>query len=333
MEDLSKLNVFQKNKLIESSVKMDTVPLKIFELAVAAIDDDVALNGKELEDNTVFIHKSVLYKFFDNTSTNKYSRLKKYLSELRKKAHMEITNEVSKDKYEYIDIGVVAATRYSNYDDYIAISFTPQIMPYILDLKRTGFYTKYKIKDISKMNSKYSIILFKWLMLNFNQYQYYKNKDNRNSQQKYDYQNPKISIQDFRALTDTRDRYKSFTNLEYRTLTIPLEEINKYTDINVTYQKIGKHKVTGIQFFITEKPKRKVISPTEEPIVTKEELEEQENQLFISGVTSKYTSLLSKNMLLGVDDITSNKSLIVNLAKEVYPLYEKFEKQNKSMIC
>ncbi|EME3547184.1 RepB family plasmid replication initiator protein [Enterococcus faecium] len=325
MEDLSKLNVFQKNKLIESSVKMDTVPLKIFELAVAAIDDDVALNGKELEDNTVFIHKSVLYKFFDNTSTNKYSRLKKYLSELRKKAHMEITNEVSKDKYEYIDIGVVAATRYSNYDDYIAISFTPQIMPYILDLKRTGFYTKYKIKDISKMNSKYSIILFKWLMLNFNQYQYYKNKDNRNSQQKYDYQNPKISIQDFRALTDTRDRYKSFTNLEYRTLTIPLEEINKYTDINVTYQKIGKHKVTGIQFFITEKPKRKVISPTEEPIVTKEELEEQENQLFISGVTSKYTSLLSKNMLLGVDDITSNKSLIVNLAKEVYPLYEKFE--------
>ena len=107
MEDLSKLNVFQKNKLIESSVKMDTVPLKIFELAVAAIDDDVALNGKELEDNTVFIHKSVLYKFFDNTSTNKYSRLKKYLSELRKKAHMEITNEVSKDKYEYIDIGAL----------------------------------------------------------------------------------------------------------------------------------------------------------------------------------------------------------------------------------
>ncbi|EME3512083.1 replication initiation protein, partial [Enterococcus faecium] len=149
MEDLSKLNVFQKNKLIESSVKMDTVPLKIFELAVAAIDDDVALNGKELEDNTVFIHKSVLYKFFDNTSNNKYSRLKKYLGELRKKAHMEITNKVSKDKYEYIDIGVVAATRYSNYDDYISISFTPQIMPYILDLKRTGFYTKYKIKDIA----------------------------------------------------------------------------------------------------------------------------------------------------------------------------------------
>ena len=326
MEDLSKLNVFQKNKLIESSVKMDTVPLKIFELAVAAIDDDVALNGKELEDNTVFIHKSVLYKFFDNTSNNKYSRLKKYLGELRKKAHMEITNKVSKDEYEYIDIGVVAATRYSNYDDYISISFTPQIMPYILDLKRTGFYTKYKIKDIAKMNSKYSIILFKWLMLNFNQYQYYKNKDNRNSQQKYDYQNPKISIQEFRALTDTKDRYKSFTNLEYRTLTIPLEEINKYTDINVTYQKIGKNKVTGIQFFITEKPKRKVITPTEEPIVTREELEEQENQLFISGVTSKYTNLLSENMLLGVKDITSSKSLIVNLAKEVYPLYERFEK-------
>ena len=84
--------------------------------------------------------------------------------------------------------------------------------------------------------------------------------------------------------------------------------------------------MTGIQFFITEKPKRKVITPTEEPIVTREELEEQENQLFISGVTSKYTNLLSENMLLGVKDITSSKSLIVNLAKEVYPLYERFEK-------
>ena len=72
MEDLSKLNVFQKNKLIESSVKMDTVPLKIFELAVAAIDDDVALNGKELEEDylqdgiVTDVSNTELYTGFDD---------------------------------------------------------------------------------------------------------------------------------------------------------------------------------------------------------------------------------------------------------------------------
>jgi plasmid replication initiation protein len=44
-------------------------------------------------------------------------------------------------------------------------------MPYLIDLGTK--FTQYALSDIMELNSKYSIILYKWLSMQFNQYEHY----------------------------------------------------------------------------------------------------------------------------------------------------------------
>jgi plasmid replication initiation protein len=60
-----------------------------------------------------------------------------------------------------------------------------------------------------ELNSKYSIILYKWLSMNYNQYEHYSNKGGRRTEQLEEYANPSIKISELRQLTDTVE-YKKF---------------------------------------------------------------------------------------------------------------------------
>jgi plasmid replication initiation protein len=60
-----------------------------------------------------------------------------------------------------------------------------------------------------ELNSKYSIILYKWLSMHYNQFEHYNTKgvEGRTIRE---YRNPSISIKELRILTDTLDEYKRF---------------------------------------------------------------------------------------------------------------------------
>jgi plasmid replication initiation protein len=49
-------------------------------------------------------------------------------------------------------------------------------MPYLIDLKRI---LHNMLCLMSELNSKYSIILYKWLSMQYNQYEHYSNKGGR----------------------------------------------------------------------------------------------------------------------------------------------------------
>jgi plasmid replication initiation protein len=53
---------------------------------------------------------------------------------------------------------------------------------------------------MSELNSKYSIILYKWLSMQYNQYEHYSNKGGRRTEQLEEYANPEIKVKELRQL-------------------------------------------------------------------------------------------------------------------------------------
>ena len=79
-------------------------------------------------------------------------------------------------------------------------------MPYLINLKKN--FTQHALSDISELNSKYSIILYRWLSMNYNQYEHYANKGGRRQNQLSEYCNPEIKVAELRTMTDTINEYK-----------------------------------------------------------------------------------------------------------------------------
>ena len=319
MEDLHNKKAVEHNDLITSVAKMDKVPLKIFELAVSFLD-----TTNSPENNVVHISKSTLFNFFNVEDNDKHSRFKRALTNLHQQSIFEVQEENDKGKWKFKIISPISSSEWNDYDDNVKIKFTDDIMPYLLELKSN--FTQYLITDIIKLNSKYSIILYKWLSMNYNQYEAYKENGQRREDQLELLKNPYIDIHELRRITNTLDEYERFHNFENWTLKKPIEEINNFTHFTVTYEKIKKGRsIIGIQFNIEKK--KKVTAPVDykenDPISQKyqQDKEENEDQLLGLAMQSPYTKLLLEQLLINQYDLI-DKKVMVGLQRTVFPKYE-----------
>ncbi|MDU7525073.1 MAG: replication initiation protein, partial [Roseomonas mucosa] len=249
LKEIEKRKIVEHNDLITSVAKMDKVPLKIFELAVSLIDTD-----NPPKNNTIYLSKTELFAFFKVDDSNKHSRFKEAIMTLHQQSVFEIREmNVHKNKFEYRVISPLEETTWNDYNDIISMTFTKSIMPYLIELKTK--FTQYALSDLVDLNSKYSIILYKWLSMNYNQYEHYSVKGGRRTEQVESYRNPSISIKELRLMTDTVKDYKRFDHFETRVLKNAIEEINTHTHFNVTYEKVKKGRsIDSIVFHITKKP-------------------------------------------------------------------------------
>ncbi len=206
------------------------------------------------------------------------------------------------------------------------IRFNQDIMPYLIELKQN--FTKYALSEIMELNSKYSIILYKWLSMNYNQYEHYSVKGGRRAEQVEAYRNPTITVKELRVITDTVKDYPRFTNFESYIIKNSLKEINAHTSFNVTYDKIKKGRsIDSIVFHIDKKRTAEDNSYKLEDqayIDDKKAKEETEKDLVFQAMESKYTKLLSENFLIGMNDIMDTATM-AGLQKNVYPLYDELK--------
>ena len=153
MNDIENKKIVQHNDLITSVAKMDKMPLKFFELAVASLDI------KNIpDDRTVHVSKELLFSFFDVKSENKHTRFKEAILKVHEQAifSMQEMNK-RKGKYEYKIISPLEQTSWNDYEDSVSFKFTESILPYLVELKEN--FTQYLLSDIAKLNSKYSKII------------------------------------------------------------------------------------------------------------------------------------------------------------------------------
>ena len=320
LNELSKRKVVEHNSLITSIAKMDKTPLKMFELAVSCIDTE-----EPPKDHTVYLSKAELFAFFKVDDSNKHTRFKQAVENMQKQAFFKI-KEKKEHGFEFENIVPIPYVKWTDYHDEVTIRFSPEIMPYLINLKQN--FTQHALSDIAELNSKYSIILYRWLSMNYNQYEHYSYKGGRREEQVEAYRNPTISMRELREMTDTVDEYPRFDRLEHRVLKEPIEEINENTSFNVTYDKIKKGRsIDSIVFHITKKRRADDNSyklEDKDYQSDKEEKSRNEADLLKQAMESKYTRLLIENFLLSPLEMTDT-ALMAGLQKNVYPLYDELK--------
>lgn len=311
--------IAQHNELIESFADMSKTCLKLFELIVSQLDSTK-------EQRTVTIRKNIIFSTLGKNSHKKNSILRKTLKELQHNAifHLKAANANSKE----VIISPISKVEWREIDGYVKITFTPEILPYITLLKQN--FTQYRLKNITKLNSMYSIVIYKILVENFNAYEYYLDKGNRSSNQLEEYSDPVISVNELRRITNAQKKYERFIMFRKNVLDKAIDEINEKTDIFASYEKIYTgHYITDIQFHL----KRKSVDANEEDlrhvdtvIQTKRDRKASNNQLAINAVTNNYTKMLLKRNILSGDDLT-NKEVLIGLEKNVYSKYDYIKKK------
>ena len=320
LNDLEKRKVVEHNALIQSVAKMQKTALKMFELAVSCIDTE-----NLPENNTVYLSKKELFSFFEVSSSSKHSQFKEAIEFMQKQAYFKIKSNKALG-IEYESIVPIPYVKWNDYNDEVTIQFSEHIMPYLINLKAE--FTQYKISELQKLNSKYSLILYRWLSMQYNQYEHYSVKGGRRAEQVEAYRNPSITVKELREITDTINEYKAMTNFTRKILKEPLEEINAHTSFNVTYEKKkAGRSIDRIVFHIEKKRKAddnsyKLEDKTYQ--ADKKQKEQSEAVLVKQAMESKYTRLLLDNMLLSPYEMTDT-SLMAGLQAHVYPLYDELK--------
>ena len=322
LNELEKRKVVEHNSLITSIAKMDKTPLKMFELAVSCINTE-----EPPKDNTIYLSKRDLFAFFNVSDNDKHSRFKEAVEKMQKTAYFQI-KEVKEKGYEMTSIVPIPTVKWNSYNDEVLIRFNQDIMPYLIDLKNN--FTQHALSDMAELNSKYSIILYRWLSMNYNQYEHYSVKGGRRADQVESYRNPSITVKELRLMTDTVNEYKIMNDFTRWILEKPLEEINAHTSFNVSYEKVKKGRsIDSIVFHITKKPvARNDFYKLEEqdPIYLQDKANKEQAEELLAGkaLKSKYTKLLLDNMLLSPYEMTDT-SLMAGLQAHVYPLYDELK--------
>nr|AAB38329.1 replication protein [Lactococcus lactis] len=320
LKEIEKRKIVEHNDLITSVAKMDKVPLKIFELAVSCIDTD-----NPPKDHTILLSKTELFAFFKVSDNDKHSRFKEAIEKMQKQAFFQI-KEVKGKGYNMKSIVPIPFVEWNSYNDEVKIEFHREIMPYLIELKEK--FTQYALSDIMELNSKYSIILYKWLSMNYNQYEHYSVKGGRRTEQVESYRNPSILVKELRIMFDTVNEYKDFRNFDKWVLKKPIEEINKYTSFNVSYEKIKKGRsIDNIVFHIEKKRMADDNSYKLDDRAYQEDKArkaETEDQLVLQAMDSPYTKLLMEHFLLSYLDLM-DKKILAGLQKNVYPLYDELK--------
>ena len=322
LNELEKRKVVEHNSLITSIAKMDKTPLKMFELAVSCIDTE-----EPPKDHTVYLSKAELFAFFKVSDNDKHSRFKEAVEKMQKQAFFKIKEK--KDKgFEFENIVPIPYVKWTDYHDEVLIRFSPEIIPYLVNLKKN--FTQHALSDIAELNSKYSIILYRWLSMNYNQYEHYSVKGGRREEQVESYRNPSISIRELREMTDTIKEYSRFQSFENRVLKNAVVEITQHTSFNVSYEKVKKGRsIDSIVFHIAKKPVAKneyYKQEEQDPVYleNKADREVKQQALFTEAMQSPYTKLLGEKWLINVADM-QNISTMTGLAEKVYPLYDELK--------
>ena len=320
LNELEKRKVVEHNSLITSIAKMDKTPLKMFELAVSCINTE-----EPPKDNTVYLSKRDLFAFFKVSDNDKHSRFKQAVEKMQKQAFFQIKEEQGKG-FKFESVVPIPYVEWTDYHDEVKIEFHREIMPYLINLKKN--FTQHALSDIAELNSKYSIILYRWLSMQYNQYEHYSVKGGRRAEQVEAYRNPTITVKELRVMTDTVNEYKRMFQFTEWILEKPLAEINAHTSFNVSYEKVKKGRsIDSIVFHIEKKRMADDNSYKLDDKVYQEGnkvKEETEDKLAIEAMKSKYTKLLIENFLLSPLEMTDTATM-AGLQKNVYPLYDELK--------
>lgn len=139
----------------------------------------------------------------------------------------------------WINLGWISSMEYKHGEGTIKILVSPDLLPYIIDLKK---YTAFRLENILNLGSSHSIKIYQLLV----QYAW-----------KGEQTVTLIDLRSMLGISNTKS-YLDYKNIKRRILDAAKREINEKTDLVISYSEIKKaRKVEAIKFKITKKQEQK----------------------------------------------------------------------------
>lgn len=204
-----------------SQGKLEDFELRELKLFLALMAD---VKKESLEYN----YNSIDIKKFINMGDQSYKAFEKIISNLQKRRILIFENEDQYNAYNIFSI-----LRFNKKEKYIIVKYNEEFFPLISDFKKN--FCKYKLKYIEPLTSKYSIMFY--MLCKSNEFR-------------------KEFTLSVNEINEKIGKVIRSNNLERRVLDPTIEEINRYTDINIEIIKERnglKNKISGYKFIVFKK--------------------------------------------------------------------------------
>lgn len=221
--------ICKDNRLVNASYKLNLGELKL----ILAISSMVNPLDKEFKDYIISIKDFA--KLLDvNLSTNKnfYSRVKRASGVLLSK---RVTIHEKDGDFQTVWLSGI---KYYDNEGKVAVSFHPKLIKYYLQLQE---YTKYRLKNITDLNSEYSLKLYEIL-------------------KQYEKIGERIyNVEELKKFLGVENQYDRYYNLKKRILLVTQKEINEKTDIFFTFEELKEGRsIKAIKFYIKANNPKKI---------------------------------------------------------------------------
>ena len=232
-----KHKITKSNSLINASYRLSLNELRIVLYGLSFVnplDEEFPLSHrfsiKELAD---------FYGIGNKDRGSFYDNIKQALVSQFWKREFTYYDEESK---EIVSARWLIEIRYGRKDGTLAYHYNPLIKKELKNLSRR--FTSYFLSNVANMKSAYSIRFYEMFVMYLNA-----SKSNQVSFQ--------ISIDELKTKLDIRNKYKNLYDFKRRVLNKAKEEIDKLSDLNVSYQviKIGRIPI-NIKFIVCTKKTR-----------------------------------------------------------------------------
>lgn len=133
----------------------------------------------------------------------------------------------------------ITTVKYSDKTGFLKVFFNPEIQKYLHSLKHN--FTSYYIKQVSQFKRFYSIRFYEIAIMYLNKSQVGKAVFN-------------LDIADLKDILEVKEKYKRFCDLKSKVLESSRKEINKHSDIRLSYEVIKQGRSPKkIKFTVTRK--------------------------------------------------------------------------------
>jgi plasmid replication initiation protein len=217
--------VRKSNWLITASYKLTLNEQRLVLTAIAKIPFD----SKEIKRRVVITAKEMLNCFPDIGEQNVHKEMRDAIDNLWERA-IKVADPNRIDEFRWI----TAKSRYLKGEGRVGFSFSPEVLPYLQQLKEQ--FTKYRLGDISSLKSTYSIRLYEMLM---------------------QFQHTGIALlelQEFKERLGISDKYTDYRILRRIVIEPAVKELNQKSHFNITFKSVrGGRAIKNLEFFFSEK--------------------------------------------------------------------------------
>jgi len=288
--------ICKDNRLVNASYKLSVGELKLI-LAISSMVNPFDEKFKEY----VISIKDFAKLLGVNLSTNKnfYSRVKKASGILLSK-RVTIHEKVGDFQTVWL-----SGIQYYDNEGKVAVSFHPKLIKYYLQLQK---YTKYRLKNITNLNSEYSLKLYEALK----QYE-------KIGERIYD-------LKELKKFLGVENEYDRFYDFKRRILLITQKEVSEKTDISFEFEEIKEGRsINAIRFKIKgSKTKNKAIDEVCSTLESKSTSEEEKS---LTELINTVKSIFKEN-ITGKEAkfILNTAKSDINIIKEKYALSQNVSK-------